>query len=132
VKPKSTIRRRSRKTPVTFDVVRDIGLTIPDVDLSTYWGTPALKLNGRMLACMASHRSAEPDTLVVRVDFDRRDFLLAEDPVTYYLTDHYVGYPSVLVRLGRVRQDALRDLLLVACRTVSRSVRQRKTRKRSG
>ncbi len=88
--------------------------------VSTYYGTPALKLGGRMLACMASHRSAEPDTLVVRVDFDRRDLLIAEDPATYYLTEHYAGYPSVLVRLSRVRPETLRDLLLVAWRTVSR------------
>jgi hypothetical protein len=112
--------RTGRARGATFDAVRDIGVALPDVMVSTYYGTPALKLGGRMLACMASHRSAEPDTLVVRVDFDRRDLLIAEDPATYYLTEHYAGYPSVLVRLSRVRPETLRDLLLVAWRTVSR------------
>ena len=124
------MKRSSRTRPGAFDVVRDIGLTLPDVEVSTYYGTPALKRRGQMLACMASHRSAEPDTLVVRVDFDRRVLLLADDPATYYLTDHYVSYPSVLVRLGRVRPDALRDLLLVASRTVSRTAAQRRRRAR--
>ena len=72
-----------------------------------------------MFACLASHRSAEPNTLVVRMDFDERDGLIAAEPKTYYLTDHYVDYPCVLVRLTRVRHDALRDLLLMGWGFVS-------------
>src|SRR5262249_675762 len=72
-----------------------------------------------MFACIASHKSAEPGTLVVRIPFDQRDALLAEEPDTYYLKDHYVGYACVLVRLKRVREDALRDLLLTGWRFVS-------------
>lgn len=45
---------------------------------------------------------------------ERREELLREEPSTYYLTDHYVNYPIVLVRLRRVHRDALRDLLLGA------------------
>ena len=125
------MRKRVTPEPVTFEVVREVGLTLPDVKVSTYYGMPALKLGGQMLACMASHKSAEPDTLVLRVDFDRRDVLLAQDPATYYLTDHYVGYPSLLVRLRQVRPEALRDLLLVAWRTVSRSQARPRSRKPS-
>ena len=33
------------------------------------------------------------------------------DPDVYYITDHYLNYPWVLVRLSRVHPDALRDLL---------------------
>lgn len=83
------------------------------------YGATALKVRGRMFACGASHRSAEPGTLVALVGFDARDELIAADPATYYLTDHYVGYPSVLVRLRRVRKEALNDLLLMAWRYVS-------------
>jgi hypothetical protein len=36
------------------------------------------------------------------VDFDDRAELLAADPEVYYVTDHYVGYNAVLVRLSRV------------------------------
>ena len=56
-----------------------------------------MKARGKLLTCLASHKSAEPDTLVVRIDFEQRDGLLAEAPETYYLTDHYRDYPSVLV-----------------------------------
>jgi hypothetical protein len=54
------------------------------------------------------------DTLAVRVPLEQRKHLLAEAPDTYYLTEHYADYPIVLVRLSRVRLDALGDLLHMA------------------
>jgi len=110
---------------ISFDTVREIGLALPDVEEGTTYGSPALKVRGKMFACLPSHRSAEPDSLVIRIDFDRREELIAADPKTYYLKDHYVGYPCVLVRLTRVRQDELRDLLLMAWRFVSARSRRR-------
>jgi hypothetical protein len=109
------------RRPTTFDVVRAIGRTLPDVEESTMYGAPALKVRGKLLACMASHKSAEPNTLVVRLDFEDRDALIADDPQTYYLKPHYEDYPSVLVRLARIDPDALRDLLQSAWRTVHRA-----------
>jgi hypothetical protein len=78
-----------------------------------------------MFACLAVHRSAEPDSLAIRIDFNQRDELIAANPDTYYLTDHYVNYPVVLVRLSRVHPDALRDLLLMGWRFVSTSGKRR-------
>jgi hypothetical protein len=100
-----------------------MGLELPGVEEGTSYGAPSLKVRGRMFACRPTHRSAEPNSLAVRVDFDQREELMAADPDTYYLKDHYVNYPCVLVRLSRVHQDALRDLLLMAWRFVSASKR---------
>ena len=72
-----------------------------------------------MFACAPSNRSAEPDSLVVRIGLDRRAELLAEAPETYYITDHYAGYTGVLVRLAKVEKDALHDLLCGAMRFVA-------------
>ena len=102
-----------------FDVVRRMGLVLPEVEEGTAYGSPALNVRGKMFACLAIHRSAEPKTLVVRIDFDQRDELIAGEPRTYYLTDHYVNYPCVLVRLTRIHEDALRDLLLMGWRFMS-------------
>jgi hypothetical protein len=117
---------------VSFDTVRTIGLELPGVEEGTSYGAPALKVSGKMFACMTSHKSAEPGSLAVRMDFDQRDQLIASDPKTYYLTDHYIGYPCVLVRLARVRPDALKDLLLMGWRFESarrsRSARGRRRR----
>jgi hypothetical protein len=104
------------KARVDFDTVRKIALALPGVDDSTAYGSPALKVGGKLLACIPANKSAEPGSLMVRVDFDRRAELLAESPEVYYLTDHYENYPSVLVRLSRIHPDALRDLLGMAWR----------------
>ena len=104
-----------------FKAVEAIGRTLPDVEVTTAWGSPALKVHGRMFVCIASHKSAESNTLVVMMDFADRDALLEDDPATYYLKDHYVGYPCIVVRLSRVEPDALRDLLIGAHRHVSAS-----------
>ena len=108
------------RKPVNFDTVRRIGLALPGVEESTAYGVPALKVHGKLMACVPSHRSAEPDSLVVRMDFDDRADLLAADPDVYYLPEHYAGYNAVLVRLSRVHPDVLRDLLGMAHKFVTR------------
>jgi hypothetical protein len=107
------------RSTIDFDTVRKIGLTLPGVEASTAWGAPALKVHGKLLACVPTHRSAEPGSLMVRVDFDDRAELLAAAPDVYYVTDHYLGYSAVLVRLSRVTQDVLRDLLGMAHKFVT-------------
>jgi hypothetical protein len=106
---------------VNFDTVRNIGLAFPRVEDSTAYGMPALKVDGKLLACIPANPSAEPASLVVRVDFDDRAELLAAAPDVYYVTDHYVGYSAVLVRLSRVSPNVLRDLLGMAYTFVTRS-----------
>src|SRR5262245_64221012 len=106
-----------RTKATAFDQVRDIGLTLAGVEAATrYDGSPVLKLGGAFVAGLATHPSAEPETLVVRIEFDERERLLEDAPETYYVTDYYVGLPVVLVRLSRVDRDALRDLLSVSRR----------------
>ena len=103
----------------SFAAVEAIGRALPDVEVTTAWGQPALKVRGKMIACIASHKSAEPDSLVVMMPFADRDALLEDDPGTYYLKEHYLNYPCVLVRLSRIRPDALRDLVAGAHRFVT-------------
>lgn len=116
---------RARKRSVekrrghTFAAVEAIGRALPDVDVTTAWGQPALKVRGKMFVCIASHKSAEPNSLVVMMAFPDRDALVEDDPATYYLKEHYVNYPCVLVRLNRIRLDALRDIVVGAHRFVS-------------
>ena len=110
-----------------FDRVRLVGLTLPDVEAATrYDGSPVLKLGGCFMAGLATHASAEPGTLVVRVDFEDREWLLEDAPETYYLTDYYRNYPVVLVRLSRVDREALSDLLSVSWRLTALKVKSGK------
>ncbi|HEY6184102.1 MAG TPA: MmcQ/YjbR family DNA-binding protein [Terriglobales bacterium] len=117
--------------PVSLAIVRKIALALPDIEECVTWGKPTFKVHGKMMACVPSHRSAEPGSLVVRVNFDDRAALLAEAPEVYYITDHYAGYTGVLVRLSRVTPDMLRDLLSMAHKFVTRqSARRPSARKR--
>ena len=107
-----------------FETVRAVGLTLPNVEATTkYDGSPVLKLGGSFMAGLATHSSAEPDTLVVRVDDDQREWLVEDAPETYYLTDYYRKYPLVLVRLSHIDRDALRDVLSVSWRLTAAKVR---------
>ena len=116
--------------PSSFKTVEAIGRTLPDVEVTTTWGTPALKVRGKMFVCIASNKAAEPDTLVVMMDFADRDALIEDDPGTYYLKEHYLNYPCVLVRLSRVRADALKDLVTGAHRYISAKVRKKPAKRR--
>jgi hypothetical protein len=110
-----------------FEIVRTVGLALPDVEATTkYDGSPILKVGGSFMAGLATHRSAEPETLVVRVGFEEREWLMEDAPETYYMTDYYRSNPVVLVRLSRIDQDALRDLLSVSWRLTLPKARQRR------
>jgi hypothetical protein len=126
------------RNKIDFDTVRRIAFELPDVEESTTYGSPSLKVRGKLLTCIPIHKSAEPDSLAVRIDFDQRAELISAAPDVYYLTDHYVNYPVVLVRLSQIHPDALRDLLGMAWRFVTaktagskRTVRKQDSRSRN-
>jgi len=79
-----------------------------------YTDAPSLKVYGRLFAWIPVHKSAEPGSLVVRIDADQRARLIASAPDLYYLTPHFAGFPAVLVRLSRILSDTLKELLVLA------------------
>lgn len=101
-----------------FATVRQIALSLGNVEETTSYGTPAFKLRGGV-GFTRLHQDGE--SLVVKMDFDQREALMAHDPETYYITDHYLNYEWILVRLSRVHPDALRDLLRGASRYAAAS-----------
>ena len=117
------------RSKVDFDTVRTIGLAWPGVEDGTAYGNLALKAHGNLLACVPTHRSAEPNSLVVKVDFDDRAELISAAPDVYYVTEHFAGFPSVLVRLSHVNADVLRDLLGMAYKFVTRKPTARSPRR---
>jgi len=110
-----------KKKSVTYDTVREIGLTLPGVEESVSYGTPALKVRGKLFVRL--HQDL--DKIVLRMSFERRDEMMASDPQTYFITDHYREYPYVLVSLSRVPSEALRDLLQIAYREASPAKKRR-------
>lgn len=123
-----TKARRPIGQPVTFETVRLMALEMNNVEEGTSYGTPAFKVQGTLFARLREER----DSLIVRVSAGQREELIGADPDTYYVTDHYLNYPWVLVRLARVHPDALRDLLRTAWRLASANKRRssRRTRRK--
>jgi hypothetical protein len=113
------------KRHVDFDVVREIGLALPGVEESSHHGASSLKVSGRLLTCPALHKSAEPNSLIVRIGFDQRAGLLSADPKRYYITNHYVRHPGVLVRLSEMDSQTLYDLLRTSWEFVTARAKMR-------
>jgi hypothetical protein len=104
---------------MTFNAVQKIALALPGVEAATAYGSPAVKIDNDLLACIATNKAAEPNTLVVLISFEDRDAMIEADPTTYYLKPHYVNYPCVLVRLSRIKADAMRDLIKASWKFVT-------------
>ena len=82
---------------MTFEDVRQLALAWPGVEDGSSYGTPALKVRGKLLCRLKE----DGETLVVRISFDERELLMGAEPETFFVTDHYKGYPYVLIRLSR-------------------------------
>lgn len=103
-----------------FDRVSELARALPDVELARkYDGSPLLRVRGCFMAGAATHASAEPESLVVRVDPDERRLWLEEAPEVFYLTRYYERHPVVLVRAAKIDDDALRDVLATTWRLTS-------------
>src|SRR5580704_10368997 len=110
----------------TFEDALRIASSLGKVERSTSYGTPAIKLGGKLVARLKE----DGDSLVVGTTFEERAEMMADEPDTYYITDHYLNYPWILVRLSRVHPDALRDLLGRSLKLASKAGKKAPTRRR--
>jgi hypothetical protein len=97
---------------VTFDKVKAIALALPEVAESTSYGTPALKVRGKLVLRLRE----DHETLVIRTSWENRERLMIIDPEVYFLTDHYRAYPWVLAKLSNIAEEALPALIESAWR----------------
>lgn len=91
----------------TFDRVKKIAFELPEVEESTSYGTPALKVRGKLMARMKE----DDETLVLRTTWEDREKLLAVHPEAFFLTDHYRNHPWVLLRLKVAKVSQLKAAL---------------------
>jgi hypothetical protein len=104
-----------KRSTVTFAQVRLAAQALPGIEDSTSYGTPAIKVRGKLLARL--HQSG--DCFVLRTDLLDREILLQSDPSVFFITDHYRDYPWILVRFSAVDPSALPDLMERAWRLVA-------------
>ena len=111
----------------TFDSVRKVLSSREGVEEKTIHGSPALYVRGKLVVCPAIHKSVEPNSIVVSLSTERRSSLLNADPHVYYITEHYAKYSNVLVRLDRINDKALQELLVTSWQSaIARSERSRR------
>lgn len=108
---------------MTFDDVIRFGVTLEGVEEGTSYATPALKMRGHL---MARHRP-DLNAAAVATTFEEREELMREQPEIYFITDHYLKYPWVLVHLERLQPAIMRDLLRRARQIVGESGKSTKS-----
>jgi hypothetical protein len=92
---------------MTYDEVVAIALDLPGVETSTSYGTPSLKVRKKFMA-----RLREEDVLVLaQVEDLEQRMLMETQPDVYFKAPHYLGHPSVLVRLSGADPADLRELV---------------------
>ena len=98
---------RKLSPKLSLAAIRRVALSLPGVEEGTSYGTPAWRAGKRMLARL--HQDGE--SIVLKIGNETRDHLLQADPQTFFVTDHYRGYPMVLARLDRLTATDLDKLL---------------------
>jgi hypothetical protein len=92
---------------LSLQTIRRVALSFAGVEEGTSYGTPAFKLKKKLLVRL--HQDGK--SLVLKVGDATRDHLLQADPDTFFITDHYRGYPYVLAHLDRLSAGDLRKLI---------------------
>ena len=101
---------------ITFDRIRMIAAGFPGTEVSTSYGTPAIKVAKKLVLRLHN----KEDAIVMLLDsVEEQQHLISADPMTFYITDHYQGYAAVLVR-PTVEESEFRTLFEKSWRRVAR------------
>ncbi len=98
---------------VSWDEAVALGRALPEVEESTWYRTPALKVAGKGFARL---RAEAEGGLVVMCSMEEKESLLACGDPAFYTTPHYDGYGSIIVDLAAVDPGQLSELLTEAWR----------------
>ena len=80
----------------SWDSVMAFALTLPGTEESTSYGRPAVRVRGKAFV----YPGREQGSFAVASPLEEKEFLMETDPATFWETDHYRGWPAVLVRFG--------------------------------
>jgi hypothetical protein len=91
-----------------WDEAVALALSLPGTELSTSYGKPAVKVNGRALLYTGHEDST---SFGVAIDLDTVEMLKETDPATFWQTPHYEGWPAVLVRYDSADPERVRSIV---------------------
>jgi hypothetical protein len=113
--PRRKARTQASARGATFEALRQVALALPGVEDGTSYGTPALKVRGKLFVRLRE----DCESVVLPTDYDEREILLEAAPDVFFLTDHYRNYPWILLRLAAVALADLPEILENAWRRVA-------------
>jgi hypothetical protein len=77
-------------------------LKLPEVTQSTSYGAPSIKVKGKNFASVRGHQE-----MVLHCPIEQKDLLMEIAPEIYWQTDHFKGWPGLLVRLEVIGDEEL-------------------------
>jgi hypothetical protein len=95
-------------------LLRTAAAKLPGIEESTSYGTPAIKVKGKLLA-----RVKDADTLVLHCPQEDKALLIEAAPSIYFETPHYHGYPLVLARVDKITPKELAHRIELAWRALA-------------
>ncbi|MBA3868641.1 MAG: MmcQ/YjbR family DNA-binding protein [Chloroflexota bacterium] len=99
---------------VSFDTVKKIALALPGVTEGITHGSPSFTIGKKFMGVLG-----DGDILIMKSAIVERDLLVQLEPDKYFITDHYVPFDYVLVRMSHVNEDEVRDLFRKAWRRLA-------------
>jgi len=115
-------RAPAKRLPIPTAIVKGydrylkIALALPGAEAVTSYRTPGVKICGKVFS---RWRTEAEGALAIRCDFLDRQILLQTQPEVFFLTDHYLNYPMILVRLDKISKAVLMDVTERAWRLVA-------------
>jgi hypothetical protein len=101
--------RTMARRKLTIDDAGAIAAALPGVTEGTSYGTRGWKVGKKFLM---REKERMDDVLVLKLaSVDEQELLIERDPGVFFITDHYKGWPAVLVRLGAIDRKALASLI---------------------
>lgn len=95
---------------MTFEEAVAFALTLPDTELGTSYGKPAVKIVSNGRAFLFPSHEAET-SFGVAIDLDTIEILKETDPSTFWQTPHYIGWEGVLIRYDGKDPDRVRNVI---------------------
>ncbi|MGO4571601.1 MmcQ/YjbR family DNA-binding protein [Microvirga sp. 2TAF3] len=89
---------------LTWDEIVMLASALPEVVPSTSYGTPALKVRGKLLTRL---RPEDGSLVLLDIPFDEREMLIEAVPHIFHATPHYDNYPIVLLRLAAAEPETV-------------------------
>ena len=101
---------------ITIQVIRKLAKSFPGIEESTSYGTPAMKVGGKLV--LRLHQKEDAIVVLLNTVAEQKRFI-SQDPMSFYITDHYSGYPAVLVR-PTIEEANFREIMELAWRRVAK------------